>query len=205
MINFSEVSPRQIHDLGKLFNLMTRLENVLKTSLQGVLKCLEEVFKTCWRRLLKMSWRHFCKTFWRCLEDVLARSREDVLKTVLQDALKTSWKRLENVWPRQIYWYWSRRLQNVLKTSSGDVWVKRIYLSWKTSSKDKDERRLQDVFIKTDVCWGICQTCNGIWIYFTESLWVRYIHDNSMCYLIKYPCFHLFYWFLRLSSTYKQI
>ena len=44
--------------------------------------------------------------------------------------------------------------QDVLKTSSEEVWLKRIYLSWsrgledvlKTSSEDKDERRLQDVF-----------------------------------------------------------
>ena len=54
-------------------------------------------------------------------------------------------------------------LQDVLKTSSEDVWVRRIYSSWsrrlqdvlKTSSEDKDERRLQDVFIKTNVCWEI--------------------------------------------------
>ena len=54
-INFSEVWPRQILDLGKQFNLMIRLENVLKISLQDVLKMswrrLEDVFKTSWRRL----------------------------------------------------------------------------------------------------------------------------------------------------------
>ena len=45
-------------------------------------------------------------------------------------------------------------LQDVLKTSSEDVWVRRIYLSWwrrledvlKKSSEDEDKRRLQDVF-----------------------------------------------------------
>ena len=36
--NFSEVRPRQIFDLGKQFNLIIRLQNVLKTSLQEVLK-----------------------------------------------------------------------------------------------------------------------------------------------------------------------
>ena len=36
--NFSEVQPRQIFDLGRQFNLIIRLQNVLKTSLQEVLK-----------------------------------------------------------------------------------------------------------------------------------------------------------------------
>ena len=54
----------------------------------------------------------------RFLVDVFVRLLEDVLKTLLkmsskrlvdvlvrhlEDALKTSWKRLEGVWPRQIY------------------------------------------------------------------------------------------------------
>ena len=37
-INFSEVCPRQILELGKQFNLMIRLQNILKASLQDVLK-----------------------------------------------------------------------------------------------------------------------------------------------------------------------
>ena len=95
---------RQILDLGKQFNLMTPLENVLKTSLQDVLRM-------SWRSLedvLKMSWRLFCRFTWRRFEDVLKtswqdalkmswRRLEDVLKTFLQDVLKTSWKRLEDV------------------------------------------------------------------------------------------------------------
>ena len=77
---------------------MIRLENILKISLQ-------EVLKTSRRRLqnvLKMSWRHFCKT--SCYG-------------------KTSWRRLEDVWPRRMYWSWPRRLlkmktEDVFKTSS---------------------------------------------------------------------------------------
>ena len=54
-------------------------------------------------------------------------------------------------------------LRRFCKTSSEDVWVRRIYSSWsrrledalKTSSEDEDERSLQDVFIKTNVCWGV--------------------------------------------------
>ena len=69
-----------------------------------------------------MPSRHFCKMSWRRLEDVL--------KTLLQDVLKTSWRRLEDVWPKQIYYFWSRRLEDALKMSC----------------EDEDERRLQDIF-----------------------------------------------------------
>ena len=79
---------------------------------------------------------------------------EDVLKTSwkrLEDVLKTSWRRLKDIWPRQIYWSWPRRLEDVLKTSSEDVRLRRTYSSWsrrledvfKTSSEDEDERCLQ--------------------------------------------------------------
>ena len=116
-INFSKVWPRQILDLGKQFDLMIRLENVLKTSLQD---------------FLKMSWRGLCNTSWRRLENVF----EDVLKRSwkrLEDVLKTSWRRLEDVWPRRIYWSWPRRLE--------DVRLRRTYSSWsrrllKTKTKD---------------------------------------------------------------------
>ena len=37
----------------------------------------------------------------------------------------------------------------------------------KTSSEDEDERRLQDVFIKTNVCWDICNSHIG-WVGFLE-------------------------------------
>ena len=83
------------------------------------------------KRFSKTSWRHF------------------------EGALKTSWRRLENVWPR-------RGLdQDVLKTSSEDVWLRWIYSSWSRSPEDifrrlrrkTSSRRLQAVFIKTNVCW----------------------------------------------------
>ena len=133
---------------------MIRLENVLKIS------CIEDVLKVSWRRflrrlegVLKTSWRRLGKTSWRCLEDVFARRLEDVLKT--------SWRRLEDVWPRRIYWSWPRLLEDVLKTSSEDVRLRRTYSSWsrrledvfKASSENEGGRRLQDVFIITNVCW----------------------------------------------------
>ena len=94
----------------------------------------------------KHLWKHFRKTFWRRLEDVL--------KMFWRRFCKTSWRRLEDVWPWRIYWSWSKRLEDVLKTSSEDVWLRRIYSSWwrrlenvlEMSSEDEDERRLQNVF-----------------------------------------------------------
>ena len=143
-MNFSEVRPRQILDLGKQFNLVMSF------------KRLKGIFARRIQNVLKTSWRHFCraslKTSWRCLEAVF--------KDVLQNVLKTPWRRLEDAWPRPIYWSWSRRLEDVFKTPSEDVWLGRIYWSWsrhledvfKTSSEGEDERRLQDAFIKTNVC-----------------------------------------------------
>ena len=87
------------------------------------LKRLEDIFT----RRLKDVW----KTFWRCHEDNFARGLgktpwkplEDVLKTYgldkyidpNQDILKTS---SEDVWVRWIYWSWSRCLEDVSKRSS---------------------------------------------------------------------------------------
>ena len=138
-----KTSSRRLHQdeclLG--FNLIIRLKNVLKTSSWH----LEDVLKTSWRHLSKTSWRH--------LEDVLKMSwkpLEDVLKTFLQDVLKTSWRRIAKT-----------NIMVLTKSSSEDVSLRRTYSSWsrriedvfKTSSEDEDERRLQDVFIKTNICW----------------------------------------------------
>ena len=137
-INFSEVWPRQILELGKQFNLMIRLQNILKASLQDV---------------LKMSWRRFCKTSWRRLENVL--------KTSWQDVLKTSWKRLEDVLKTYSQDEYIGLDQDVLKTSSEDEWLRRIYSSWsrcledvlKMSFEDVDERRLhQDECLLGYIC-----------------------------------------------------
>ena len=102
---------------------MIRLQNILKASLQDV---------------LKMSWRRFC----RRLEDVLARGVEDVLKT--------SWRCLEDVWPRRIYWSWSRCLEDVFwrRMTKANIFVliKTSRRRPQESSEDEDERHLQDVF-----------------------------------------------------------
>ena len=117
-INFSEVWPRQILELAKQFNLMIPLQNILKASLRMSWKRLcrpfGDVFKTSWRRLGKTSWRR------------------------LENVLKTSWRRLEDVWPRGIYWSWSRRLEDVFwrRMTKANIFVL-IKMSW---------RRLEDVF-----------------------------------------------------------
>ena len=71
------------------------------------------------------------------LQDVLKTSSkhlEDVLKTFLQDVLKTSGRRMTKA-----------NILVLTKTSSEDVRLRRTYSSW--------SRRLQNVFIKTNVCW----------------------------------------------------
>ena len=134
-INFSEVWPWQMLELGKQFNLMIHFEDVLKVSWRWLCKTIwPNVLKISWRRLkdvlkmsrrrfwksvlkasprrlqdvLKTSWRRLRKRYWRCLDDVFAK--------------KTPWKRVEDVlprrleekWPRQIYWSGLRRLEEVV-------------------------------------------------------------------------------------------
>ena len=94
------------------------------------------------------------KTSWRRLEEVFARR--------LEDLLQTSGKCLEGVRLRRIYWSWPRLLEDVFwrrKAKSN------IFVLIKTSSEDEDERRLQDVFIKTNVCWPC-----------VDSSWKQYIN-----------------------------
>ena len=54
----------------------------------------------------------------------------------------------------------ARRLEDVFKTFLQDVLHLEDVL--KTSSKDEDERRLQDVFIKIHVCWDKIKTSEKI-------------------------------------------
>ena len=93
----------------------------------------------------KDPWRRFenvLKTSWRCLEDTFARR--------LKDKLKTSWRRMTKT-----------SILVLIKTSSEDVGVRRIYSSWWrrledvfwTRTRKTSSRGLQDVFIKTNVCW----------------------------------------------------
>ena len=123
---------------------------------------LENVLKTCWRRF------------------------EDVLKTSwgsLEDVFKTSWRRLEVVWPRWVYWSWSRRLEDVfwrrmnktnifvlMKTS----WRRLGEFFWRWRRKTSS-RHLQDVFIKKNVCWdGTKRTINQVSTEFLDSLNIRF-------------------------------
>ena len=114
---------------------MVPLEIVLKISLQGVLKMswrrLDDVLKTPWRRI-----EDVLKTFWRCLDDVLKTYGQDEYIVLDQDvfwrgkAKANIFVLIKTSWRRleDVFWRWRR----------------------KTSSK-----RLQDVFIKANVCWDI--------------------------------------------------
>ena len=139
---------------------MIRLEDILKMSWRRFSRRLEDVLKTSSKRLedvLKMSWRPFCKTSWRRLGNVLKTSWRR-----LENVLKTSWRRLEDVWPRRIYWSWPSCLEDVLKTPSEDIRLRRTNSSWSRRLQDAiwrqrrktSSRRFQDVFSKTNVCWG---------------------------------------------------
>ena len=97
------------------------------------------------QNVLKMSSRRICETSWIRFEDVL----------------KTSWKRLEVALGTYGQDEYIGLDQDVLKTSSEDVWLIRIlFVFIKTSWRRLEDvfwrrrrRRLQDVFIKTNVCW----------------------------------------------------
>ena len=126
---------------------------------------LEQVWKSYLQYVLKTS----------------SKRLEDVLKTFLRDVLKTSWKRLEDVLKtydqdkyigldQDVFW---RRMDKVnifvlIKTS----WRRLEDVSWRQRRKTST-RRLQEVFIKTNVCWDLWATvsipfknlpfCVGYW------------------------------------------
>ena len=117
-INFSEVWPRQIVDLGKQFNLMKRLEKVWRHIWKTSSKRLGDVLKTSWKRLEDVMARRLgdvLKTSWKRLEAVLKTYGQDQYISLDQDVLKTS---SEYLWVRRTYSSWSRRLQDAFKTSS---------------------------------------------------------------------------------------
>ena len=159
-----------------------RLENVLKISLQNALKTswrcledvlkirrLEDVLKTILQDFLKTSWRRFYKTSWRRLGKTSWRRMSKMIILLL---IKTS---SEDVWVRLTYSSWSRRLEDVLKMSWRCLenllkmylrrmsWGNRFFLfktSWRRLEdifwrrmQKMSSKRLQDVFIKTNVCW----------------------------------------------------
>ena len=124
-------------------------------------KRFEYASKTSWKHVnkntlirwytSKRSWRHLCKTSWRCLEDILKTSWQDIL-----DVLKTSWRRMTKTNTLVLIKTSWRRLEDVFWRRMSKV---NIFVLIKTSSEDKDERRLQDVFIKTNLCWVLALDC----------------------------------------------
>ena len=127
--------------------------------LQDFARRLEDVLKTFWRRL-----ENVLKTSWSCLEDVFARRLEDVLKTF--------WRRLEDVLKTYDQDEYIDLDQDVLKTSSEDVWVRpNICLDHnvlKTFWKRPLKTKTKDVFIKMTACWDSSSSC---WLRFQLLLW----------------------------------
>ena len=135
---------------------MIRLKDVLKTFWRR----LENILKLSCGHLCKTPWRHFSKGLevalvrvlknilkipWRLLQNVFNmpwRSPEDIFARLFEDVLKTTWKCLEDVLKKYGTTEYIRLKQDVLKTSSEDVWLREVYLSC--------PRRLRQV----DNIWG---------------------------------------------------
>ena len=170
---------------------MIRLEKVLKISLQDVLKtsskCLEDV--------LKMSWR--------CLEDVFKTSwktfsRRLIAKTNILVLTKTSWRRLEDV-------FWRRKAKANIFVLIKTSWRRLEDVFWRRRRKTSS-RRLQGVFIKTNVCW----VYTGVHLLkFLDTLTFTPLHlFSSASNCIRY-CLYSLQWTLhmywRLTSSEKTI
>ena len=142
---------------------MVRLENILKISLQDV---------------LKMSWRHL----------------EDVLKTPwrgLEGVLKTSWRRLKDIWPRQIYWSWPRRLEDVFWRRKAKT---NIFVLIKTSSRHLLKTKTKGVFKTSSRCLYQDECLlGGLFWQFLESIHEFFIEFDALIYL-----------FLRESNKQKR-
>ena len=92
--------------------------------------------------VLKIPLQDFLKTSWRCLEDVFARTLEDVLTK--------SWRCLEDVFWRRMT---KANMSVLIKTS----WRRLEDVFWRRRRKTSS-RRLQNVFIKMNVWWDLCET-----------------------------------------------
>ena len=134
---------------------------VNKTNFPWVIR-LENILKASWRCLEDMLTRkvylqpYVSKTSWKCLEHVL--------KTSLQDVFITSWKRLED--------FFATRLEEVLKTYVQGECIVLDQDVLKTTFEDKDKRRLQDVFTKTNVCWTL--SLMSLWA--IKTAWERILY-----------------------------
>ena len=127
-------------------------------------KRVEYVSKTSWRRVNEniLTWWNVLKTSSKCFQDVyvLPRSLEEVLKKFmfsqevlnmsqrsLQDVLETPWKCLEEVLKTYDQGDYIRFDEDVLKEFSEDVFWSRM-----TKANSSWSRRLEDVFVRTNVC-----------------------------------------------------
>ena len=135
-----------------------RVQNVLKTSWRclqhAFARRLQDVLKTSWRGLGKMptSWQDVLKMSWGCFEDVFARRLEDVLKTSWRRLGKRSWRSITKT---NMLFLTKTSWTRLLKTYDWGDYIRLDQDVLKMSSEDEGERRFQDVFIETNVCWDI--------------------------------------------------
>ena len=78
---------------------------------------------------------HFCEIYIQFRKFARVIKISQVL-VFLKDVLKMPWRRLEEVWPRRIYWSWSRHLEDVLKMSFENVRLRQTYSSWSKRLED---------------------------------------------------------------------
>ena len=103
-----------------------------------------------WWYVFKTSWnasRRICDTSWRRFEDVLKTSwrRMDKTYILVLTKTKTSRRRLEDV-------LWSRMINKDIFVFIKTSWRRLENVFWRQRRKTSS-RCLQDIFIKTNVCW----------------------------------------------------
>ena len=126
-------------------------------------KRLEDVLKTFSKRLediLNMSWRRFCKTSGRCVENVMKTSWQDVLVRRLKNVLKTYGQDEYIGLDQDFFWRRKAKANIFILIQDSSRRLQDVFWRRKTSW-----RRLQEVFIKTNVCRAICHlpTKRSVW------------------------------------------
>ena len=123
---------------------------------------------------------------WKRLEDILVRRVEDILKTSWRPFCKASWKRLEDVlktygqdeYIRLEDVFWSRKSKANIFVLIKTSWRRLEEVLWRWRRKTS-LRRLQDVFIKANVCRVITAK-------FQIYSKVRVGNSNNKTNLVKY-------------------
>ena len=139
----------------KQFNLMIRLQNLLKMSSRRICKTswrrFEDVLKMPWRGLenvLKTSWRHL----WRRMDktNILVLTKTSWRRMINKNifVLKTSWRRLLKAKPKDVFKASSRRLhQNECLLGIAFVQTNCLYINRITRKVEEDKKSLTNNFL----------------------------------------------------------